>query len=524
MNREEREKTFHMSILLIHPPVAKPCEPPAGIAKLAGVIRGHGIACTVLDANLEGLLWLMGEPVAATDRWTSRAVRDKERNLAKIRDRDAYTHADRYGRVVADLNRLLERAVADPTVRISLTNYQDAELSPLQSAHLLAAAEHPERNPFYSYFAARLATVMEQHRPEVVGISLNFLNQAICAMALAGFLRQAWSKVPIIMGGGLVTSWMRQPGWANPFAGLVDEIVAGPGEGVLLARLGIQSNHSRLGFANHGTLPDYSLFPVRDYLAPGMILPYSASRGCYWNRCAFCPEQAEGNRYIPERHSRVATDLAGLVRKHGPALIHLVDNALSPALTKWLIKQPPGAPWYGFVRFFPELADLDFCLALRKSGCVMLKLGLESGSQAVLDAESKGVDLELASVVLRNLQHAGIATYVYLLFGTPSESEIEARATLEFIVRHSGEIGFLNLAIFNLPLAGRAREGLDIVPHSDKDLSLYAGFRHPRGWDRKRVRRFVDTEFRRHPAIAPILHRDPAFFTSNHAAFMPHWT
>ena len=43
-------------MLLIFPPVAKPCEPPAGIAKLAGALKAHGVPCTVLDANLEGML------------------------------------------------------------------------------------------------------------------------------------------------------------------------------------------------------------------------------------------------------------------------------------------------------------------------------------------------------------------------------------------------------------------------------------------------------------------------------------
>jgi hypothetical protein len=33
------------------------------------------------------------------------------------------------------------------------------------------------------------------------------------------------------------------------------------------------------------------------------------------------------------------------------------------------------------------------------------------------------------------------------------------------------------------------------------------------------IRQFLDKEFRRHPAIAPILRRDPPVFTSNHAPF-----
>ena len=43
-------------MILIHPPVAKPCEPPAGIAKLCGVLNQHRVKYRVLDANLEGLL------------------------------------------------------------------------------------------------------------------------------------------------------------------------------------------------------------------------------------------------------------------------------------------------------------------------------------------------------------------------------------------------------------------------------------------------------------------------------------
>ena len=53
----------------------------------------------------------------------------------------------------------------------------------------------------------------------------------------------------------------------------------------------------------------------------------------------------------------------------------------------------------------------------------MLKLGLESGDQKVLEDMSKGTDLELVSATLANLKAAGILTFVYLLFGTHYEDE-----------------------------------------------------------------------------------------------------
>ena len=148
-----------------------------------------------------------------------------------------------------------------------------------------------------------------------------------------------------------------------------------------------------------------------------------------------------------------------------------------------------------------------------------MKLGLESGNQTVLDAMDKGIRLELAERVFAALHQAGIATYVYLLFGTPSESLDEARQTMAFVKRHHAAITFLNLAIFNMPATSVEAKVLPGSAFSPGDLSLYLDFVHPRGWDRRSVRTFLDREFKRQPEIAAILRRDPPFFTSNHAAF-----
>jgi radical SAM superfamily enzyme YgiQ (UPF0313 family) len=149
----------------------------------------------------------------------------------------------------------------------------------------------------------------------------------------------------------------------------------------------------------------------------------------------------------------------------------------------------------------------------------MLKLGLESGDQGVLDRMQKGIDLRTASQVLNNLHAAGIAAYVYLLFGVPAETLIEARKTLDFVVAHAGAITFLNLAVFNMPVCGQDAGMHETGQFYEGDLSLYTAFKHSRGWDRKAVRRFLDAEFKKHPVVSSILRRDPPIFTSNHAAF-----
>ena len=149
----------------------------------------------------------------------------------------------------------------------------------------------------------------------------------------------------------------------------------------------------------------------------------------------------------------------------------------------------------------------------------MLQLGVESGDQDVLDAMRKGFDLETASTVLKNLKEAGIATYVYLLFGTPSETVEKARKTLDFIAQRNDQMQFLNLAIFNLPAYGPDAQKLQTGNFYEGDLSLYRSFIHPHGWDRNLVREFLNREFKKHPAIAPLVRRNPPMFTSNHAPF-----
>jgi radical SAM superfamily enzyme YgiQ (UPF0313 family) len=398
---------------------------------------------------------------------------------------------------------------------LSLGNYEHQELSPVRSGDLIRAARHPEENLFFPYFSNRLTGLIAEREPSIVGFSLNYLSQALCTFAMIGFLKREFSRIKVILGGGLVTSWTRRPGWQNSFEALVDHLVAGPGEGALLSLMGV--NPSEAG--NHGYLPDYESLPLQDYLSPGPILPYSCSSGCYWNRCSFCPEKAEGNPFIPVPAGHVVRDLHELVDRRKPVLIHLLDNAISPSLMEAIAEHPPGVPWYGFARVTRHLTDLDFCVALKQSGCAMLKLGVESGDQFVLDYLEKGIDLADVSAILKNLKNAGVATYVYLLFGTPPEGQEEARKTVDFIASHHDCIGFLNLAIFNMPIHGP--EGRESKTRSfyEGDLSLYTDFDHPKGWTRSKIRQFLDKELRRHPAIAPILRRDPPVFTSNHAPF-----
>jgi|WetSurMetagenome_2_1015567.scaffolds.fasta_scaffold07284_4 radical SAM superfamily enzyme YgiQ (UPF0313 family) len=498
-------------MILIHPPLAKSCEPPAGIARLAGVIECGEIPLSVIDANLDGILRAINGPVHATDTWTRRAKRNLQSNLDYLRSRKHGWDISRYTRAVMDIHRVLGKSLESTGVRVSLSDYQDENLFPIKSGDLIRAAEEPDKNPFYPYFRDWLIPQSSVAHDGYAGFSLNFLSQAITAFAMIGYLKKENPNAKVILGGGLVTSWLKRPGWRNPFGGLVDAIVAGPGEGYLRSLFEIKNCEKHVR-------PKYDLFPLEDYLSPGFILPYSASGGCYWRKCLFCPEKAEGTPYAPLSVDCVLDDLVSLIQRHRPVMVHFLDNALSPAVLKGLIDRPLSAPWYGFVRMTDHFRDADFCERLKRSGCVMLKIGIESGDQGVLDNLQKGIDLETVSVSLKNIKNAGIGTYLYFLFGTPSEGPVEARHTLDFVKRHGNAIDFLNLAIFNMPTNDPGAERFNAHQIYEGDLSLYSNFEHPKGWSRDKVRSFVNNEFRMEPVIRNIIRRNPPFFTSNHAA------
>ncbi len=62
-------------MLLLFPPVAKPCEPPAGVAYLAAALQENGIDCHVADANIQGFHYLISRDLSATDSWSARALK-----------------------------------------------------------------------------------------------------------------------------------------------------------------------------------------------------------------------------------------------------------------------------------------------------------------------------------------------------------------------------------------------------------------------------------------------------------------
>ena len=97
--------------------------------------------------------------------------------------------AIRYRQAVMDVNRVLHMAGLPHEAAISLSNYGSTRLSPVRSADLIRAAEAYEANPFHAIFSEQLSAMFSRWEPAVVGMSINFMSQALCAFAMIGWIR-----------------------------------------------------------------------------------------------------------------------------------------------------------------------------------------------------------------------------------------------------------------------------------------------------------------------------------------------
>ncbi|HOX15361.1 MAG TPA: radical SAM protein, partial [Smithellaceae bacterium] len=122
-------------IILIHPPVTKPSEPPAGIAKLSSCLRANNVLHQVIDTNLEGIFYLtrsIARAAISSGRWNVRACKNLEADLNALQNLSTFSNQSRYSRAVLDINHVLNMAGKPYGVNLSLSDYTDSKRSPVK--------------------------------------------------------------------------------------------------------------------------------------------------------------------------------------------------------------------------------------------------------------------------------------------------------------------------------------------------------------------------------------------------------
>jgi len=82
-----------------------------------------------------------------------------------------------------------------------------------------------------------------------------------------------------------------------------------------------------------------------------------------------------------------------------------------------------------------DAVDAEVLAALRAAGCWQIAYGIESGSQAILDAARKQITLAQVERAVALAKAAGLAVTGHVILGLPGETRETMRATEAFVDR-----------------------------------------------------------------------------------------
>jgi radical SAM superfamily enzyme YgiQ (UPF0313 family) len=79
-----------------------------------------------------------------------------------------------------------------------------------------------------------------------------------------------------------------------------------------------------------------------------------------------------------------------------------------------------------------DVLDEEILMAMKKAGCSIISLGLESGNQRLLDMIKKKITLEQTRKIVELIHQVGIKSRASFILGLPSETRSESQETIKF--------------------------------------------------------------------------------------------
>jgi len=161
-----------------------------------------------------------------------------------------------------------------------------------------------------------------------------------------------------------------------------------------------------------------------------------ASRGCPY-RCNWCAKPISGNRFQLRAAKEVAAEIHELRTLFGVEHIWFGDDVF--ALDRHWVEQfaaaveSHGKPVPFKIQSRADLMSETTVAALKRAGCTEVWMGVESGSQAILDAMKKGLKLSAVHAARQRLATAGIRASYFLQFGYPGEGWAEICQTVQLV-------------------------------------------------------------------------------------------
>jgi anaerobic magnesium-protoporphyrin IX monomethyl ester cyclase len=542
LNRQQLEATSgrKMKVMLIFPPDWYPSEPYLSLPSLTAVLRQAGHTVIQKDINLEMWDWYFSEDFLKRVLRKVPQQLDRLRKLSKKRDLDAnemdlqLALCDVTRQKIDELIKKAEQAkriirgeefyhidqlewsiqvFREVTAVISMV-YAPARICmpPMEtnlsykvfvSSEIMDAVNDIQVNIYRDVFEHLVKPVIEREQPDVIGISIVLQQQMFSTMTFCALIKQHFPHIHVTIGGNTVTR-LRDVLPQSPLFQYFDSAVVYEGETAfvqLVSAVGAKRSlaevpntiykdetgihASTISFAEdmHALPPpDFDGLPLDKYFVPTKILPYLATRGCYWGRCEFC-DHGEGYTagYRSKTIQEALDEIQYLRDKYGTQHFHFTDESYPPALfrklTRGLIDSKMGIVWTTHMRFEKSLLDQTVWQDAKESGCKYLHFGYESGVERVLQLMDKATTTEIMTKHLQLTADAGIWNHCMGFFGFPGETKEEAWQSVQFLEANKDHVHSLGFGTFDLgrhnPVAKHPEKwGVTAYKNPEWDLAL----------------------------------------------------
>ena len=530
-----------MKILLLFPPDWLPSEPYLSLPALTSVLRPAGHKVVQKDINVEMYDMFFSRPFLekVSSRLThelnhlihvekTRALDEEELNLKnqllqnspKVVNKLA-SDAEEAKKILRsesfyDIDRLewATNTLHQTMGLISLGYYPaqicfppietDLVYKPFMSSEILEALDDDQINIYRDVYRQLVSPVMEKEKPGMVGISIVQQKQIIPTFTFSKMIKEEFPDVHITIGGNIVTRIRDELKTQDKLFGYIDSAVLYEGENAYLQLVNaVEKAKPLTGLPNliyreesgiHANKdvcsedlsklppPDFDGLALEKYFVPKLILPFLATRGCYWGRCTFCDHfqgYVEGFRTM--QVDQIIDEIRFLKNKYNTRYFHFTDESYPPALfrklSERLIQEKLDIVWTTHMRFEETLLDEQGWKNAHSSGCRYLHFGYESGNQRVLKLMDKATKLDAIETSLRMSSEAGIWNHIMGFFGFPGETREEAEDSKRFVHEnraHVHSLGFMTYVLGKYsPVAFEPdKYGVSYYKNPDWDLAM----------------------------------------------------
>jgi radical SAM superfamily enzyme YgiQ (UPF0313 family) len=159
------------------------------------------------------------------------------------------------------------------------------------------------------------------------------------------------------------------------------------------------------------------------------------SRGCPYN-CRFCCKGHQMySRYRCRSAENVRDELIELRRHYGIEHVRFVDDCftLDNNRTKKICEYTKELEITSMIIARADTCNFDVLKTLKRGGCKMINIGVESGSDKLLLDMNKRETIDQIKKCIINAKKIGLETKVLLQYGLPGETEEDWNDTLKFL-------------------------------------------------------------------------------------------